>query len=65
VVAALCPWNDRAAATETAPVTTTAPATNQRLIRRIRSNPASRALTAFLLMPAMLAVGRKKTLSRL
>jgi hypothetical protein len=31
--ALLWPWNDRAAATETAPVTTTAPATNQRLIR--------------------------------
>jgi hypothetical protein len=59
------PWNERAAATETAPVTTTAPATNQRLIRPIRSRPAFRALTAFLLTPEMVVASCKKTLNRL
>jgi hypothetical protein len=60
----LWPWNDRAAATDTAPVRTRAPATNQRLIRRISSSPASRALTAFLLTSAMVGAGCKKTLKQ-
>ncbi len=61
----LWPWNDFAAATETAPVTTTAPATIQRLTRPIRSRPASRALTAFLLTPEIFGAGCKKTLNQL
>lgn len=62
--AELWPWNERAAATDTAPVRTTAPATNQRLMRAIRSRPASLALTAFLLTSAIFGAGRKKTLNQ-
>lgn len=64
-LAVVWPWNDRAAASETVPVATTAPAISHRLIRPISANPASRALTAFLLMLVILAARRKKTLSRL
>ncbi len=61
----LWPWNDLAAATDTEPVRTTAPATIQRLTRPMRSRPASLALTAFLLTPYIFGAGCKKTLNQL
>jgi hypothetical protein len=60
----LWPWKDRAAARDTAPLATTAPAISQRLIRPIRANPASRALMALLLTPAMVLRGCKRTLNQ-
>jgi hypothetical protein len=61
---ALWPWNDFAAATETAPVSATAPAIIHRLIRPIRAKPASRALTALLRTSAIMPATCKKTLSQ-
>lgn len=60
----LWPWNDRAAASETAPDRTTAPAMIQRLTREINAIPASRVVTALGLTLAMIGANRKKTLNR-
>jgi hypothetical protein len=64
-VVVVCAWEARATTSEMAAAAVTAPAAIQRLIRLVRVNPASRVLIALLLMPAMLAAGSKKTLSRL
>jgi hypothetical protein len=45
-VLAVCPWNACAASSENIPAAATAPAISQRLIRRISSRPASRAMSA-------------------
>ncbi len=60
----LCPWKDLAAATETAPVSATAPAIIHRLIRAIRAKPASLALAAFFCTTPMMPATCKKTLSQ-
>lgn len=62
---AVCPGNERAAATESPPPNTTAPAIIQRLIRVIRASPASRALVLRWLTVPIIGPTRKKTLSRL
>jgi hypothetical protein len=43
---AVCPWNERAATSETAPAKATAPAIIQRLMRVMRASPASRDLVS-------------------
>jgi hypothetical protein len=48
---AVCPWNERAARSETAPAKATAPAIIQRLIRLIRASPASRELVSIAAIP--------------
>jgi hypothetical protein len=45
-VVTACPWNACEASSESSPAAVTAPATSQRLIRRISPKPASRAVTA-------------------
>jgi hypothetical protein len=44
--ATVCPWSACAASSENIPAAATAAAISQRLIRRISSRPASRAMTA-------------------
>ena len=60
----VCPWKDFAAASEIAPVTTTAPAIIHRLARDIRASPASRALVALGFTIPMIGPTRKKLLNR-
>ncbi len=61
----LWPWNDRAAASEIPPETTSAPATNHRLIRPSSAKPAFLEVTALLFMASSFGAGCKKTLNRL
>ena len=64
VAAVVCPWDDLAAASEIAPLATTAPAIIHQLTREIMASPASRALVALGLTITMIGPGRKKLLSR-
>ena len=63
-VEAVWPWNDLAAASEIAPVSTTAPATTHRLTCEILASPASRTLVALGLTIMMIGGVRKKLLNR-
>jgi hypothetical protein len=64
VALVLCACEERAAASEMTAVAVSAPAANQRVIRRVSRRPRLRVLMAWFLMPSRLAAGRKKTLSR-